>query len=65
MPSFQVSERFGNVLPGSSELHVSNLVMRSSQADGINLHGKVSHATVSKVPDAQPDVMKYDRTARS
>lgn len=34
---------------GSSEIHVSNLVMRSSQADGINLHGKVSHATVSKV----------------
>ena len=34
---------------GSSEIHVSNLVMRSSQADGINLHGKVSNATVVNV----------------
>ena len=34
-------------LPGSSEIQ-----MRSSQADGINLHGQVSHATVSKVPGA-------------
>ena len=51
MPSFPGFRTFRKrKLPGSSEIHVSNLVMRSSQADGINLHGKVSHATVSKVP---------------